>query len=64
MMFIQIIVVLIAIIAISTFFKYNPKFDLIISGNKYMLLLWYNKYSCSGDRVRTYFRICEFKTRK
>lgn len=35
---------------VRIFIRYHPKFDLITSYNKYILLLWYNK---NGERELT-----------
>lgn len=33
------------ILLIRTFTRYDPSFDLVLSGRRYILLLWYNKYN-------------------
>lgn len=42
------------IFLIKTFTRYEPNLDLVLSGRKYILLLWYNKYNsdnkCEGRR--------------
>lgn len=48
---------LVIIIIIRLWIKYNPKLDLITTNNKYTLLLWYNKYNMLGDKIRTYTTI-------
>ena len=37
--------------------KYKPKFELVQSGHKYMLLFWYNKYGWNGNCQRTYIKL-------
>ena len=37
--------------------KYKPKFELVQSRHKYMLLFWYNKYGWNGDYKRTYIKL-------
>ena len=55
MLFVSIIVGLLGIILlIGTFVRYHPYFDLIMSYDKYILLLWYNK-----DGGRTYIKLLE-----
>ena len=55
MLFVSIIVGLFGIILlIKTFVRYHPHFDLVISYNKYILLLWYDK-----DGGRTYIKLLE-----
>lgn len=57
MLFVSIIVGLFGIILlIKTFVRYHPYFDLVISYNKYILLLWYNK-----DGGRTYIKLLEYE---
>lgn len=59
------ILVLILIIAcliqaIIIFIRYKPKLDLIKSNNKYILLLWFNKYNWLGVfEMRTYIKLFE-----
>lgn len=55
MLFVSIIVGLyVAILLISVFIRYHPYIDLVLSYNKYILLLWYNK-----DGGRTYIKLLE-----
>ena len=55
MLFVSIIVGLFGIILlIKIFVRYHPYFDLVISYNKYILLLWYDK-----DGGRTYIKLLE-----
>lgn len=37
------------ILLIRTFTKYDPNLDLVQSGKKYILFLWYNKYNYGGE---------------
>ena len=39
--------------------KYSPKIDIVISENKRVVLLWYNKYYWSGEIKRTYVKLFE-----
>ena len=39
--------------------KYSPKIDIITSRNKYIVLLWYNKWYYSGEYERTYIILFE-----
>lgn len=40
--------------------RYEPKLDLVVSKNTYILLLWYNKYDWAGVYVtRTYIKLFE-----
>lgn len=45
------------ILLIRGLVRYNPKLDLVESGRKYELFLWYNKYNWSGDCKRTYIKL-------
>lgn len=46
--------------AIIIFIRYKPMLDLVESGNKYILLLWFNKYDWLGDyERRTYIILFE-----
>lgn len=46
--------------AIIIFIRYKPMLDLVESGNKYILLLWFNKYDWLGDfERRTYIKLFE-----
>lgn len=45
---------------VKTFTRYDPKFDLIQSGNKYILFFWYNKYSWTNEyEGRAYIKLFE-----
>lgn len=45
---------------IKTFTRYDPKLDLVLSGNKYILFLWYNKFNWSNKyEGRTYIKLFE-----
>ena len=39
--------------------KYFPKIDIAISENKYIVLLWYNKWYQNGGCKRTYIKLFE-----
>lgn len=46
--------------AVIVFVRYEPKFDLVLSRNNYILLLWYNKYDWTGVKTtRTYIKLFE-----
>lgn len=58
LVFILIIVPLVGTIVLFT--RYEPKLDLVKSRNKYIMLLWYNKYDWTGVYVtRTYIKLFE-----
>ena len=47
-------------IMIRAFIRYDPTLDLVQSGRKYILFLWYNKYNCSGEyEGRKYIKLFE-----
>lgn len=48
------------ILLIRTFTRYDPNLDLVQSGRKYILLLWYNKYDWSDKyEGRRYIKLFE-----
>lgn len=48
------------ILLIKTFTRYDPNIDLVLSNNKYVFLLWYNKYDSDGKyEGRTYIKLFE-----
>lgn len=54
------IIIALIIGAIIVFIRYEPKLDLVVSKNTYILLLWYNKYDWAGVYVtRTYIKLFE-----
>lgn len=57
-MFFLILVALLIIVGLLwVFIRYEPKFDLIATGNTYTLLFWYNKWNWDNVRTRTYIVI-------
>ena len=45
---------------VRIFTRYDPKFDLVKSGNKYILFFWYNKYSWADEyEGRAYIKLFE-----
>ena len=60
MMFIKLLFSITTVVLLTKgLFRYNPKLDLVESGGKYILFLWYNKYDCTGDCKRTYIKLLE-----
>ena len=59
MYIITILGVLILFLIIKILLKYEPQFDLVMSNNKFILLLWYNKYNKHNkkDIERTYIKL-------
>lgn len=45
------------ILLIRGLVRYNPKLDLVESGRKYELFLWFNKYDWLGNCSRTYIKL-------
>ena len=43
--------VFILLLIIKILLRYEPRFDLVISNDKFTLLLWYNKYSNKEERA-------------
>ena len=47
--------------SIRAYIRYDPKFDLVESGNKDILFFWYNKYDSWDDEycTRKYIKLFE-----
>lgn len=47
--------------SIRAYIGYDPKFDLVESGNKYILFFWYNKYDSWDNEycTRKYIKLFE-----
>nr|DAI59041.1 MAG TPA: hypothetical protein [Crassvirales sp.] len=48
------VLILMGVLVISTFVRYHPYLDLVLSYDRYILLLWYDK-----DGGRTYIKLLE-----
>ena len=61
MKFLMVLVSLLGVILlIRTFNRYGPNLDLVQSGRKYILFLWYNKYDWSDKyEGRRYIKLFE-----
>lgn len=57
--FLCVYLLLAVILGIMAYRKYSPKIDIVLSGRKYIVLLWYYKYSWDGDCKRTYTKLFE-----
>lgn len=49
--------VFILLLIVKVLLRYEPKFDLVISSNSFMLLLWYNKHGNNKERKRVYKKL-------
>lgn len=49
--------VFIPLLIIKILLRYEPKFDLVVSNNKFTLLLWYNKYDDNNIKKRVYTKL-------
>ena len=49
-----IIAIIFIIIVFYTYNKYSPKIDIILSNNKYIIIIWYYIKDNNGNYVRTY----------
>ena len=49
--------VFILLLIIKILLRYEPKFDLVVSNNKFTLLLWYNKYDDNNIKNRVYTKL-------
>ena len=48
------------IFLVRTFTRYDPKLDLVQSGNKYILFFWYNKFNWTNEyEGRAYIKLFE-----
>ena len=56
MYIITILGVLTLFLIIKILLKYEPRFNLVMFNNKFILLLWYNKYN-KKDIERTYIKL-------
>lgn len=55
-----ILLVLCLVLCCIAFNKYNPKLDLVKSGNKYILFFWYNKFNWGEEyEGRRYIKLFE-----
>ena len=49
--------IIIFFLIIKILLRYKPMFDLVISGNGFILLLWYNKYDDNNIKKRVYIKL-------
>jgi FtsH-binding integral membrane protein len=49
--------IIIFFLIIKILLRYKPRFDLVISGNGFILLLWYNKYDGNNIKERVYIKL-------
>ena len=52
-----IIAIIFIIIIFYTYNKYSPKIDIILSNNKYVVIIWYNIKDNNGNYIRTYKKL-------
>ena len=52
-----IIAIIFIIIVFYTYNKYSPKIDIILSNNKYIIIIWYYIKDNNGNYVRTYKKL-------
>ena len=52
-----IIAIIFIIIIFYTYNKYSPKIDIILSNNKYVVIIWYYIKDNNGNYVRTYKKL-------
>lgn len=45
------------LLIIKILLRYEPRFDLVISDNGFILLLWYNKYDDINIKKRVYIKL-------
>ena len=52
-----IIAIIFIIIVFYTYNKYSPKIDIILSNDKYVVIIWYYIKDNNGNYVRTYKKL-------
>lgn len=52
-----IIAIIFIIIVFYTYNKYSPKIDIILSNNKYVIIIWYYIKDNNENYVRTYKKL-------
>ena len=52
-----IIAIIFIIIVFYTYNKYSPKIDIILSNNKYVIIIWYYIKDNNGNYARTYKKL-------
>lgn len=52
-----IIAIIFIIIVFYTYNKYHPQIDIILSNNKYVVIIWYYIKDNNGNYVRTYKKL-------
>ena len=52
-----IIAIIFIIIVFYTYNKYSPKIDIILSNNKYVVIIWYYIKDNNGNYARTYKKL-------
>ena len=52
-----IIAIIFIIIVFYTYNKYSPKIDIILSNNKYVIIIWYYIKDNNGNYIRTYKKL-------
>lgn len=45
------------LLIIKILLRYEPKFDLVVSNNRFILLLWYNRYDDNNIKERVYTKL-------
>ena len=45
------------LLIIKILLRYEPRFDLVVSDNRFILLLWYNKYDDINIKKRVYTKL-------
>jgi hypothetical protein len=51
--------IVLCIIVISLYFRYEPAIDIVLSNNKYIVLLWYNSWETLSEGKRTFKKLFE-----
>lgn len=57
--FIVLSFIILCIVVVTVWVNFSPKIDIVISRNKYIVLLWYNKWYWNEECKRTYIKLFE-----
>lgn len=57
--FIVLSFIILCIVVVTVWVNFSPRIDIITSRNKYIVLLWYNKWYWNEECKRTYIKLFE-----
>lgn len=53
------ILIVLCIIIVSLYLRYEPSIDIVLSKNKYIVLLWYNSWETISEGKRAFKKLFE-----